>query len=74
MQLFEFVIHNDQGEARYFISCANERAALQAAHRLASQSAVKVFRDGELVGEAEHTKWRWNVRRLLQNPQIKGQP
>ena len=74
MQLYEFVIQNGQGEGRYYISCPNERAALQAAHRLASQSAVKVFREGVLVGEAEHTKWRWNIRRLLQNPHYKAQP
>ena len=71
MRLYEFVIQGDAGESRYFISCANERAAMNAAHRLASRCAVKVLCDGELVGEAEHTKWKWNIRRLLQNPQFK---
>ena len=74
MRLFEFVIQGNTEEARYFISCTNARAAMGAAHRLASRCAVKVFCDGELIGEADHTKWRWNVRRLLQNPKYKELP
>lgn len=74
MQLYEFVIQGDAGEKSYFISCANEGAALKAAHRLASRCAVKVFRDGELVGEAERTRWKWNVRRLAQSLPAKDRP
>ena len=74
MRLYEFVIHNETGQDRYFISCTNERAALQAARRLASHCMVKVLCEGELVGEVEHTNWKWNMRRLLQNPHFRRQP
>ena len=72
MRLFEFVMRSDAGESRYFISCSSERAALKAAHRLASGCAVKVFWNGQLVGEADRTKWKWNLRSLVQSPQFKA--
>ena len=71
VQLYEFVLQNDAGQARYYISCTNQRAALKVAHRLASQCAVKVFANGLYVGEAEHTRWKWNARWLLQNPRFR---
>jgi hypothetical protein len=66
VQLYEFVVLREGEERRYFISCANDGAALKAASRMAQLCAVKVLRDGALVGEAEGTRWKWNARRLSQ--------
>ena len=66
MQLYEFVLQREAEEKSYFISCANDGAALKAANRLARQCVVKVLRNGELVGEAEGTRWKWNAHRLSQ--------